>query len=743
MIALSAALAASLAQAALAQEGYQGLICRGVEESGRLYIGQPGFGPHLVSLFVTGPNPLSATDTLAEHIAWVNDPLHSYVADGTGALVIIAHPTPTQASFILGLDGLTGMEVNYHGDALARDGLWDEVLTGCARDGRQFIWGFADDDTHSSATGNLSWFAARLPEMTELALKRALREGAFYISNGPLIDDIQVTDSTIALRLPDQADVLWLRDGQYLAAEAGETEVLPEAGADRCLQWDRGVTAASFDTAGAGDALFVRAVVRTDPTHVAQTQPFRLGEGGAVANPYPATGEWVRGQSHNHTDAPPGNHERIAKYRLDYQGYGQLASFSTDYSYWETPYQWLPSDGTPQIVQVRPDRVPEGEAVEATITGVNLTEGAEVQIAGRTVPAQAADGALIVRVPGDLPAGIHDLTVTNPNGFRDTLAQGFTVQTADATTAGWQHWSVADGLSWDQCIAVACAGEEAWVGTIRGVSHWDGEAWEARWDVPGRSVYSIAHGPEDDLWFATGGGIAQLGPDGAWIAHAVGQPEKLARASSIERWGRLAFDVDGQLWAGHRWNGGIGVRRADGAWERLTTTAGGAPSNAPTAPACDAGGTLWMGFTSGLYRLVEGEWQPVELPAEPAGSRFVIALEPAADGGMWAALTGSPGAGGVVRFDAAGNAVETFTPADSPLPSTRVRDILVTRAGEVWFASDLGIAILAPDGAWRSVTSLTSGLGSNIVLDLAEDAAGRIWCATARGVSRYDPPEAG
>ena len=166
-----------------AQAEYTGLICRGVEESGRLYIGQPGFGPHLVSLFVTGPNPLSATHTLAEHIAWVNDPLHSYVADGTGGMVIFAHPGPAQADFILSLDGLTGMEVNYCGDALSREALWDEVLSVCAREARPFIWGFGNDDTHSSTRANLSWFAARLPEMTEFALKQALREGAFYISN--------------------------------------------------------------------------------------------------------------------------------------------------------------------------------------------------------------------------------------------------------------------------------------------------------------------------------------------------------------------------------------------------------------------------------------------------------------------------------------------------------------------------------------------------------------------------------
>ncbi len=736
---MSAALAARLPQVATAQEQYQGLICRGVEESGRLYIGQPGFGPHLVSLFVTGPNPLSATHTLDEHVAWVNDPLHSYVADGTGALVVWAHPSDSQAASILALDGLAGIEVSYGGDALSREALWDRALTACADSGRPLLWGYAADDTHSSERANLSWFAARLPQVTEHELKKALCEGAFYISNGPRIDDIQVVGgAVISLTLGQEADVLWLRDGQHLGAEpTADAEVSTEAGPGRCLQWDRAVTEATFDVEHAGDALFVRAVVRTDPTHVAQTQPFRLSDREGVANPYPVTGQWVRGQTHNHSDAGPRNHERIAEYRLAYQAFGQDASFATDYSYWESPYQWLPSDGTPQIEAVAPDRVQQGEAVEAMISGVNLAPDAEVLIAGRPLRAEAAGEALHITVPDDLPPGIHDLTVTNPDGFRGTLAQGFTIQQADAQNAGWTHWTEADGLPYNRSVDVGRVGDDVWACTIAGVGRWRDGRWETE-GMPSGSTYSVVAGLDGRPWISAGGGILSLGPDGEWVTHRVGQEEKLQRARSAERWGRLAVDSAGRLWAANRWGAGLGMRETDGSWQRLTTSADGIPSNSPTAVLCDAGGTLWVGFSTGLYRVVGGEWQAVELPEGLAGCRFVIALEAAPDGGMWAAVTGSPGQGGVAYFDASGTAT-AFTPESSPLPSTRIRDILVTEAGDVWFASDLGVARLDSDGAWHNITSLSSGLGCNIVLGLTEDAEGRIWFATARGVSRYDP----
>ena len=726
-----------------AQEGYTGLVCRGVEESGRLYIGQPGFGPHLVSLFVTGANPLSATQTLPEHVAWVNDPLHSYVADGTGAMVIWAHPSDGQFDGIMALEGLTGIEVNYAGDALAREALWDRVLTACANEGRPFLWGFGDDDTHSSERANLSWFAARLPEFSELALKHALRSGSFYISNGPLIDDIQVEGDAISLALPQEAEVLWLRAGQHLSKDdPGPINVTTEAGAGNCLRREEGVTQARFSLADAGvpagELKFIRAVVRTDPTHVAQTQPFRVSADGAIANPYADAGEWVRGQSHNHIDPGPRNRTGIIRYRLDYQEFGQLASFSTDYSYWESPYQWHPDDGTPQIEAIRPDRVPQGEPVEVTVSGVNFAPGAEAMIAGRTLATEAAGEDLTVLVPADLPAGIHDLTVTNPDGFRDTVAQGFTVQEPGATSHGWQHWTPADGLPYDRAIAVAAAGDDIYVATIGGVGRWHDGAWQTE-GLPSSSTYHAVVGPDGRPWLSGSGGIFSMDPDGTWTTHKVGQGEKLTPQTSMERWGRLGFDAEGRLWAGNRWGRGIGVRHPDGTWERITTTAGGAPSNSPSAPACAADGTLWLGFANGLYRRIGGEWQPVQPPDELADCRFMIVLTPSADGGMWAAVTGNPGSGGVIRFDADGNAVETLTPQNSPLPSTRVRDILVTSTGDVWFASDMGVARLGADGKWQSVTSLTTGLGCNIVLGLAEASDGSIWFATARGVSRYTP----
>ena len=299
---------------------YSGLVCRGVEESGGSLIGNPGFGPHLISLFATGPNPHASAHTLAEHVAWVNDPLHSYIADGTGGLCIWAHPADSQAQDILALPGLTGLEVNHAGHCLLRDKLWDAVLRGCLDQSRPFLWGFAADDTHSFQKIELSWYAARLDELSEFALKRALRQGAFYISSGPVINDVQVQAHRITLHLEQPADVFWLRAGQFLAPEpAPQIEVTPDPGQNHSIQWDKDTrqSTLNLDTLHISiDQLhFVRAVVRADPSTIAHTQPWRIASDGSVDNPYPQDGLWVRGQTHNHTDTWADHPSRLPEFR--------------------------------------------------------------------------------------------------------------------------------------------------------------------------------------------------------------------------------------------------------------------------------------------------------------------------------------------------------------------------------------------------------------------------------------------
>lgn len=714
------------ASEAVPESGDQGaghpLVCRGVEEVGRMLIGQPGFGAHVVSLFATGPNPRANSQSREEHVAWATDPLHSYIADGTGALCVWAHPDGEAGPAILALPGLTGMELlnGDTGSPTKRDRMWDQVLTQCYEAGRVFLWGFVGDDTHALDSIDHGWYSALLPHVDEFALKHALRTGAFYVSTGPRVTSVRVTGMRISLGLAQTADVFWLRSGQYLdGAMPGPMAVSSEPGANRCVQADRGVRTATLDAAVLGLTArerFVRAVICSDGAGIAFTQPWRLSPKG-VGNPYPPSGTWVKGQTHNHTDSPP-RASNLRTYRDAYRQKGQLGSFSVDYSYWDTPYQWLPEDGTPQIAAVVPDRLPVGEQAEILVTGVNFARGSQLQLGAHPLTVLEARGETELRaaVPGDLPVGVFDVVVTTPHRLRDTLASAFTVQER-TTSPGWHSYTVADGLPYPRCTAVARVGDEIWVTSVSGLArhtqgHWS--TWGSDDPLRGEPGYALLADPAGGAW-ATG--------DLALVrCYADGRSEQIKiddQGHFSQRWGRMALDKRGDLWLANRWWSGLGTRQG-GEWRRLRT-ADGLPADSPTAITCDTNHDLWVGFeTEGLglrtllYRLVGSEWQPVSLPDAVQECDFVSVLDSSPDGSVWAALTmtRSPNPGAVVHFSPDAQAI-VYEPG-SGLPTARIRDILVASDRSTWFASDYGVSVLAKDGA--------------------------IWCATANGVSCYSRP---
>jgi sugar lactone lactonase YvrE len=716
-----------------------------VEEVGALLIGHPGFGADIVSLFATGPNPLSGSQSREEHLRWAADPLHSYVVDGTGALCVWAHPRPGDGPSILALEGLTGMEVlyghgskGYPGD---RDKMWDQILTANYESGRQFVWGFAADDTHDLKAIGLRWYAALLPTSDEFALKRALREGSFYVSTGPSISAIRAERGDITLELDQVSDVFWLRSGQYLeGAMPHAMEVSRNGGANRCLQTDRGVRIATLDTAAFGLApslKFVRALVHTQANSLALTQPFRL-RSGQVDNPYPDSGTWVRGQTHNHTDSSP-SHTNLPAYRAAYQARGHLASFSLDYSYREYPYQWLPEDWTPQIMGATPSRLPVGEQSELVVRGVNFLPGTTVALNGLPLEILASphEGELHALVPSGLSLGTYDITVTTPRRFRDTRPHAFVVHQRQVHL-GWRSYATEDGLPYPLCTAVAQVGSDVWVATLKGLARFRDDRWSILDDE--EAWYAILADPAGGAWIAGDSGLVRHGPDGTVHRVRIGEQRSYGY-DSPERWGRMAFDRQGDLWVTNRWWAGLGVRQ-DSIWHRLTT-ADGAPSNGPTAVTCDGEGVIWMGFDGGgppLYRRIGASWEAVPLPQPVAGCSFVSVLASSSDGAVWAAATNSdaPSPGGVVRFHRGTTTV--YTP-DNGLPTHRIRDILPARDGSVWFASDLGVSVLDRNAAtWSQFSPQNSALTTGVVLGLAEDTDGAIWCATANGVSRYSRP---
>ena len=147
-----------------------------------------GPGYHLVALGAQRlPEPLDHLE-VQDAVSGVRD---------AGGVAVIAHPywTGQTSSEIAALEGVQGIEVfntvceQERGLGYARQ-TWDELLETGAR-----VWGLAVDDTHWIADeAGQGFVMVRAPELSEAAVLRALADGAFYASQGPVIQDLRLVD---------------------------------------------------------------------------------------------------------------------------------------------------------------------------------------------------------------------------------------------------------------------------------------------------------------------------------------------------------------------------------------------------------------------------------------------------------------------------------------------------------------------------------------------------------------------
>ena len=126
-----------------------------------------------------------------------------------GGIPVVSHPhmSGVYSGKMMELSGIAGLEVyNAYCHGSGRRGFasahWDDLLSVGQR-----IWGLACDDRH---TGDVpgrpaapafdrfqAWVMVRAPACTEPALLDAIRQGLFYSTTGPRIEDIAVAEDAI------------------------------------------------------------------------------------------------------------------------------------------------------------------------------------------------------------------------------------------------------------------------------------------------------------------------------------------------------------------------------------------------------------------------------------------------------------------------------------------------------------------------------------------------------------------
>ena len=727
------------------------IACRGCEHSGRFVEDNPGWGPHLVTLFCAGKNPDSPWQTAQQHLDWAADPLHSYVADGTGSLVVWAHPENKQFDGIVALSGLAGIEISHGGDAGKREGLWDRVLVHQLGRSLPPLWGFAADDTHSREDIDKSWFAARLSRLTEQDLKHALHRGGFYVSNGPAIDDIQVTGATVTVKLATLGDVRWLKAGQY---GIGAATVAADAGENHCLKLDKAVATSSYtlnDDDGTADpkVLFIRCVVTSGLAgQAAFTQPFLIQRDKGLANPYASAGRWYKGQTHNHADLREGTEARARDYYAAYALKGQTCAFETGYDYWVMPFLYSPASRTPVLDYVEPARVAKGYEGRITLHGRGFAPKSILLLDGQPISARrGGDDRFTFSLPADAEAGRRSLTVRNPDGLQDTRQYALVVQPPEAVNTGWTTFTPHNsrlGSRYTYCVAADPTGG-VWIGTNYGLNHFDGQTWQlfrrggASEVVLTNTIYDVAASAGGTAWYTCFTGIGSLQADGGhqqWPSSQIGIPRY--QVNQILR-------LDDATYVTPHNTRGLFCYKA-GKWAKV---AGGGPksdNDRMTGMASDPQGRIWLGSGGGLICWDPGKqedaWKTYSTANSGLADDRVMRLAFDRKGRLWigTATPSNEPVGGLCCLD--GQKWTTFSPGNSPLPERRVWCVFVDREDNVWAGTSKGVACRRADGTWRIFTVLNSGLADNLVTDIAQDTDGNLWFTTANGVSRFTPAAA-
>ncbi|MCL2693466.1 MAG: hypothetical protein FWE81_08575, partial [Rikenellaceae bacterium] len=140
-------------------------------------------------------------------------------------------------SLFMAYPSLVGMEIVNKDDNESRSDkiLWDNILKQTMPEGR-FVWGFANDDTHSLGATGFTWNVMLMPELTQAATRNAMENGEFYTVSRidrreninamnlslttPSITNIVVENDTITITGADYDTIEWIADGVKIATGA-------------------------------------------------------------------------------------------------------------------------------------------------------------------------------------------------------------------------------------------------------------------------------------------------------------------------------------------------------------------------------------------------------------------------------------------------------------------------------------------------------------------------------------------
>ncbi len=265
----------------------------------------------------------------------------------------------------------------------------------------------------------------------------------------------------------------------------------------------------------------------------------------------------------------------------------------------------------------------------------------------------------------------------------------------DTGTSTYQKFTrVGAGLADNSVNDMTLEGDEPWVATNRGLSHWNGRRWR---------TFDGTNSPLASLVTA------------------------------------IAVDEAGVKWIGTY---DAGLFLYDGAtWTNLNTTNSGLSDDFVTSIELDAAGAAWIGaWGDGVDRFDGATWTNYD----PSNSRLVsyfvhVKAAHPTDGTVWFWCDddGFPPQVGTVRFD--GTAWQSFLTSNSGIHSDYIHSITIDQQDDVWFQGPSDVCRW--DGtSWTLYPDVPSFFDYNFpkgkALAMRQD--GELYAGTAFGFSRFD-----
>jgi ligand-binding sensor domain-containing protein len=348
--------------------------------------------------------------------------------------------------------------------------------------------------------------------------------------------------------------------------------------------------------------------------------------------------------------------------------------------------------------------------------GLSTAEEGEVRWTDHNFFSAVAEDAVVTDVAAD--ADSVWLTFANPTAQEGQTADNGGIGRFEAGESRWEgylhEWN-ADLPGQAHAIEIDADGT-VWVAGTGGITYRaPGQPWK-QIAFEGSAAQCFARGAAGEIWLGTERGVWWLAADGSARLGPWQIPSPLPGSEVTG----LALGEDGRVWIGT--SDGLAYVDAGGETEMATSTRVLALAAAPS-------GEIWLSAADGLYRLTASG-----VPELRADQPLALLAFDAAD-----TLYGCTAAGGLVRL--AGNTLEPVADLLA-LAGAAPKDLAVDGQGQIWFATELGLGHLLPDGTFELIgEGEGDALLSVDVRSVAPAPDGSLWVATARGLARYQPGE--